>query len=677
MATDTLLYIIIAGIIALSLALFQYIYKTKKTSRLYIILAFFRFLSIFAILLLLINPKFEQTSFYNEKPNLIVAVDNSESVSYLNQESKVDDLLNGLRSNETLSERFNIEYYSFGNEMNQSDSLSFNESQSNLSTTFNRLSEVYEGSISPVLFITDGNQTYGNDYEFAAKRYKDPIYPVVLGDTVQYADLKIQQLNVNKYAYLKNKFPTEVIAVYNGEEPITTEFRIRSGSATVFSKNLQFNKDNTSQIITANLPANRVGVRTYVAELVPLQNEKNKINNAKNFAVEVIDQKTNVAVVSDISHPDLGALKKSIEHNEQRQADIIKPNDFLRSADNYQMVILYQPNNAFRQVFDVIDQLKLNSFIITGTKTNWSLINGIQSNYLQEITSQSESFQPTLNINYSTFIVEDLGFDDYPPLDSEFGELRFSIPFETILYKTINGNNTNEPLLATFESNQKREAILFGEGIWKWRAQDYINNNSFEDFDDFLGKLIQYLGSDQKRSRLNVDYESFYNGNDNVIISAQYFNKNYEFDSGKNLNITLKNKADNATSTIPFILKNNSYEVDLSGISSGEYSFTVSVNDENISRSGSINILDYNVEQQFLNANVTKLRRVATNSDGQSYFIDNTSQLANDLLSDKRFSIIQKSNKNIVPLIDFKYLLALIAISLALEWFMRKYNGLI
>ena len=61
------------------------------------------------------------------------------------------------------------------------------------------------------------------------------------------------------------------------------------------------------------------------------------------------------------------------------------------------------------------------------------------------------------------------------------------------------------------------------------------------DFDNFIGKLVQYLSSKKDASRLNVNYESFYNGNDNVKITAQYFNKNYEFDANANINIILKN----------------------------------------------------------------------------------------------------------------------------------------
>ena len=677
MQTQTITFIILAGIIALLLALFQYAYKAKLKGKRAWLLTALRFVTYFSIFLLLINPKFDKITYYNEKPNLVVAVDNSESISYLKQSQNTSDLITSLKGNEALNENFNLEFYRFGKEVNPLDSLSFNEKQSNLAQVFERLSEVYNNSISPTLIISDGNQTYGNDYAYMTKRYKQSIFSIILGDTTTYTDIKIQQLNVNRYAYLKNKFPVEVIATYNGNETVNTQLRISVGNSTVFTKPLAFSKTQTSQIVNFTLPANRVGVTSYRAQVVPLDNEKNTINNVKNFAVEVIDQKTNVAIVSDMLHPDLGALKKSIESNEQRNADILSTIEFLNKSDDYQLVIVYQPTNNFRALFSEIEKLKLNKIVITGTKTNWSLLNKLQSNYKQELTNQSEEYQPTLNQNYATFIVDNLNFGEFPPLQGAFGETSFTVPFETILFKTINGNEIDEPLFATFEINEKREALILGEGLWRWRAQSYINENSFNTFDNFIGKLVQYLSTNKRRTRLNVNYESFYNGNDNVRISSQFFNKNYEFEDNANLNITLKNKDTDAVKSFPFVLKNTSYEVDLSGLEPGNYSFTVKVNNENISKSGELKILDYNVEQQFLNANVNKLQTLANNSEGSSYFIDNTSTLANDLINDSRFATIQKSTKKVVPLIDWKYLLGLIALSLAAEWFIRKYNGLI
>jgi len=677
MQNQTLLYIILAGLIALTVALFQYVYRSKKRTKIYWVLAGLRFLTIFSILLLIINPKFNSVTYFNERPNLIVAVDNSESVAYLNQDQNVRQLVSQLKLNGELKANFNLQFFNFGKEVSQSDSLGFGDKQSNMAKAFERFTEVYSNDIAPVLLITDGNQTYGNDYTYMTKKLGQPVFPVVLGDTTTFSDLKIAQLNVNRYAYLKNRFPVEVIANYEGNTEVNTLLRISTGSYTVFTKSIKFSKSNSSEIVNFNLPASRVGIGSYKAELIPLENEKNRINNVKNFAVEVIDQKTNVAIVSEIIHPDLGAFKKAIESNERRQVNILNVKQFLKQPNNFQLIILYQPTNNFKSVFDEINRLKLNKFIVAGVETNWSILNGMQGNYKQQLTNQEENFQPSLNQNYSPFIVEDLNFSDYPPLLSEFGEITFEVPYETIFYKTINGTPLEEPLLATFESNNQREAVLFGQDIWRWRAQSYLDNGSFEDFDNFIGKLIQYLNSNQRKTRLKVNYESFYNGNDDIRVTAQYFNKNYEFDSNATLRITLTNKETKAVTELPFVLSNSNYQVNLSGIEAGDYAFTVRANGENVSKSGELKILDYNVEKQFLNANIDKLKSVANASNGEIYFIDDTSTLISDLIADSRFATIQKSAKKVVPLIDFKYLLAFIVFCLSAEWFIRKYNGLI
>ena len=79
----------------------------------------------------------------------------------------------------------------------------------------------------------------------------------------------------------------------------------------MFSEPISFSKSKTSQIVNINLPANRVGVGSYKAEIIPLDNEKNTVNNIKNFAVEVIDQKTNVAIVSEIITSRFRSFEKS------------------------------------------------------------------------------------------------------------------------------------------------------------------------------------------------------------------------------------------------------------------------------------------------------------------------------------------------------------------------------
>ena len=258
-----------------------------------------------------------------------------------------------------------------------------------------------------------------------------------------------------------------------------------------------------------------------------------------------------------------------------------------------------------------------------------------------------------------------------------FGDLEIFAPHEVVLDQYIDGIASESPMLVTMEVNGIRHAIWDGEGLWKWRAQSFLDTDSFEEFDNFFGKVVQYLASNKRRSRLEVTNETFYYNNNSIKVSAQYFDQNFVFDSRASLMITVTNSETNNKVILPMLLKNNFYEIDLNSLQAGDYKYSVSVSDQAVVRSGGFTILDFNVEQQFLNAEVTKLGRLATNTSGKAYFINETAVLIDALLADNRYQQIQKRAQKVVPLVDWKYLLGLIILLLATEWFIRKYNGLI
>ena len=80
MTTNTILLLLLSLLIAGSLSYFQYFYKAKTKSKVNLVLAFLRFLSIFAIMLLLINPIITRKTLEIVKTPLAVVVDNSSSI---------------------------------------------------------------------------------------------------------------------------------------------------------------------------------------------------------------------------------------------------------------------------------------------------------------------------------------------------------------------------------------------------------------------------------------------------------------------------------------------------------------------------------------------------------------------------------------------------------------------
>lgn len=676
MQIQTVLFILLAAIVALALVLFQYYYKNKRKGKLQIILSFLRFLAIFGTLLLIINPKFTKNEYTLEKTNLVLLVDNSSSMTSEDKAKVISDLSSLKNKMESSSESFNILNYRFGAELSNSDSLGFTEKSTNISKALAGLNEIFTGTNTAVLLFTDGNQTIGEDYEFYGKRQKFPIYPVVLGDTTKYDDISISQINANRYAFLKNKFPLEVFISYDGKEEVSSELQVFVDDKLVYKEKISLSNISNTKIVNTPIEASTVGIKNIKVIVPPLPNEKNTANNEKLLALEVLDEKTNVAIISTVQHPDIGALKKAIESNEQRLVSIYRPDTDLSKLQEVDVYILYQPDASFDKVYKQMQLRKSNSFTILGTYTDLNFINRIQNNYLVETGYPVQEFFASPNAAFSKFDISEFSVKGFPPLVSDAGPVNVLGIGEPLLKVRIKGVDMDQPLLTTAEEDTAKHAILVGENIWKWRVQNYRNDQTFKDFDAFLGKLILYLSTSKGKNRFVLDYSSIYNNSSETKIKATYFDEAFVFDSNASINIKVESKSTNTSVEVPMLLKDGYYEADLSNLPPGKYDFAATVTKGNLSRSGSFSILDFDAEKQFSSSNYAKLNRLAKNTGGKLYFPDQMDSLVKALETDPKFVPVQKSKQNVVPLIDFKFLLGIIIAALSLEWFIRKYNGL-
>jgi len=245
------------------------------------------------------------------------------------------------------------------------------------------------------------------------------------------------------------------------------------------------------------------------------------------------------------------------------------------------------------------------------------------------------------------------------------------------LSSRIRNVDTNSPLFAFTDNQGKRSAYLLGENIWKWRAQSYVDKKSFEQFDVFIDKTIQFLSSNDARKSLIVNHERFYNSGDALEITAQYFNKNYEFDEKARLSIAVTNTKTKKVKRYDLLKTTNSFKVNLDGLNPGSYTFTVKELNSNASYSNVFEILDFDIEKQFVNPDMAKLNQLANQTKGVVSVPNQMDQLIKILIENQDYKAIQKEVVKKTPLIDWYWLLVLIAISLAAEWFIRKYNGLL
>lgn len=679
MTTNSILLIVLSLVIAAGLSFYQYFYKAGQRNKITIWLALLRFVSIFALLLLLINPVVSRSTYEVEKTPLAIAVDNSASVADLKASQTARDLYQKLIQNKALLDKFDVQAYRFDSEFvpvtTPDAPFDFQGSQTNIDQAARSLKSLHKNKTFPTVLITDGNQTSGTDYAYSYNS-ANKVFPVVLGDTTTFMDLRVSQLNVNKYAFHKNKFPVEVFLQYSGNKNVTASFSIGQGGTVYNKQTVAFSPSKRSAVINVLLPADKIGLQVFKASVTSAASEKNTYNNVKNFAVEVIDQKTAVAVVSSISHPDISALKRAIESNPQRKVTIVKPNE-IKSLSDYNVLILYQPNPSFKPLLDQNKAAGVNTLIITGMATDFQFLHMNQNQLVFRMSAQPEEYLATFESQFNLFAADDIGFAQMPPLQNAFGTITLSGNVEVLLSARIRNIATGAPLLAFSENNGKRNAFLLGENIWKWRLQSHVEHKTFDKFDLLADKIIQFLASNNVRKSLVVNHESFYNSGEAIEISAQYFNKNYEFDQKAQLTIAVKNKASRQTKNFDLLKSGNAFKANLDGLPAGQYNFSVSERQSKTTYNGYFEVLDFDIEKQFVNPDLTKLTQLAAQTQGKVFMPDQVDVLIASLLAADDYKAVQKAIVKKTPLIEWIWLLVLIAISLAAEWFLRKYHGML
>ncbi|MBT4800152.1 MAG: hypothetical protein HOL96_02185, partial [Lentimicrobiaceae bacterium] len=186
----------------------------NKLSKLLTVLLFVtRFVVVSLLAFLLLSPYLKTKSKIVERPIMIIGVDNSSSLLLSSDSAyfrtRLDDELLKLRS--TLSDKCDVDIITFGEEINEYDSLSFDESLSDYSAFFSYIKETYSGqNVGAVLIAGDGITNSGVDPVSAASDLNWPIYSIALGDTIGSADVKISDVRFNSFVYKNDVFPIEV-----------------------------------------------------------------------------------------------------------------------------------------------------------------------------------------------------------------------------------------------------------------------------------------------------------------------------------------------------------------------------------------------------------------------------------------------------------------------------------
>lgn len=652
------------------LSYYQYFFK-KEIDRGLMLPAFFRFLGIFGLLLLLINPRYPSRQSVIVKPGLLVAWDATKSMRFSGAESQVKDVLARIRENQDLNDQFEVQYFGFGESLRLGDSLSFSSGQTDIDRALKQLNQLSSSQTSPIVLVSDGIQTVGRNYSYSGVDQK--VFPIIVGDTVQKNDLEINQVNANAYVTMGNLFEVEVFVTFSGDGSVTSELRLEKGNQVITRKSLSFSNKNRSQRVRFEVPSDKPGQHVYRINLTPFPNELETLNNQEIFEVEVVNSQMEIAVIYAFAHPDLGMIKQSLEREKKKEVKLIPVSEWNPEEDEASVHILFQPDERFRELFSYLNDKGKSYFLLAGASSDWNFLSGAQEAFRKRAMMLSEEADPVFAQEFQSFYQEDIGFKDFPSLRVNLGEIDFQIAHEPLLWQSINGIESGQPLLTVYQEEGVRRVALFGENIWKWRAFVFQRDRNFDRFDQFLEGLIQYLYLTERKESLELFYDKTNFDDQRVKIQARKYDSNLNLDLSTPLELRLAGEEQ----IYPMYVNTGYYEVQLGDLEPGNYSFRITDPSTEAMRSGNFEVVSYSAEQMSLTSDVSSMTYLAEKTSGTVFYPSQMEEAFTHLMNQPDFKPVEKIEKKRISLIDQKWLLALIVLSLIIEWIIRKYRGLV
>jgi hypothetical protein len=670
-------------------ALYAWLLYTKKTPwspRLNYLLAFLRFVVVSFLCFLLLSPVIRYISSSADKPVIVLAVDNSQSVGLFSDSAELTALNNRLQAMAaTLQEQnFAVDIKTLvpGTRTSDLRQVQYDQTATNLDQLLARVHTDYENrNLAGVVLVSDGMVNQGRSPVYGDFNYT--IYPVAVGDTVPKRDLILSSLLYNKVAYSGNRFPLVAEIRNEGFGPASANVILKENGRVIDRKALALQTTRQQHRVEFLLTAANPGKRHYEVEIEPLQGEFTFLNNRRHAYIDVVKGRLKVLLAAAAPHPDIKAIKGSIETNDNLEVDVYLPGVNPLKPEAYDLVILHQIPSRLqvgREVLEMVNRKQLPALYVLGAQSDLNTYNQLNTGLrIDRRGGQTDEVLGVPNPAFRKFaFAEGVAgrFEKYPPVDVPFADFNLAGNAEAILYQQVGKVKTNKPLLVLQNAPERRQATLLGDGIWQWKLAESADYEVPENFNKLVVNVVQLLSSQQNRKKLNVyPVKDEFDVSEEVAFEAELYNDVLERIYGHT--ITLKvTDAENNSRSFSFVNGENNSRLNAGSLPAGTYSYTAtSTVDRRVHQDkGEFVVQELQLEALNAQADHNLLYQLASKTDSRLYFPTQVEQLEADILN-AGYKNVLYSSESLEDLVNLRWLFFLLLGLVTAEWLIRKYNG--
>jgi hypothetical protein len=655
--------------------------KQDVNKTIYYLLFTLRFLIVSFLCFFLLNPLIKNTTTYTEKPIIIIAADNSASVTK-NRDSvfyKNEFPASLHKFNEALADKYEVHFIKFAGDVKEDDTLNFLGKETNLSNVFGEIQNNFEGkNVGAVVLATDGLYNTGSNPMSDLGNANYPVYTVALGDTTLQRDAFIKKINHNQTAYIGNQFPVEVqiqAADLQGKEAV---LNIMQDDKKLAEQKIKYTSNNYTGVLNFLLNADKAGVQRYQAILTFTDGEQIKNNNTMPFVVDVIDKREKILLLVGAPHPDVASLKQTIEANQSYEVEVQLAERFNTSLKPYSLLILHnvnQNNTAFK---------KLSTEIASNKTSVWQFSKNdfwaFPSVRFTSSISRYNDAEPIFNSGFSLFNVSNElknYLKEFPAVTCALTSYKVSNGAVALVNQQIGQVQTENPILVFADNGGQKSALFCAEGLWRWKLRDFADHENNTVFEELIQKTVQYLSVKADKSFFKVFTKKIINENEPLEFDAEAFNPSYELINEPEVSLVITDEAKKQF-TYTFSKTTNAYHLSPGNFPAGDYSYTaqVKIGNQLYTQKGAFTVKPLLAEFTSTTADHALLYNISKKTGGQLFYPKQLNDLQKKLLDNDNIKTLVHEQKQVNDFINLKALFFILLAFLSVEWFIRKYNGL-
>ena len=646
-------------------------------------MAALRALFVSGLAFFLLDPFLRFTEIEKEIPIILVGQDVSQSIA----ESDVTFDYSAYRRDlqaftDELSKDFDVRLFSFGDELAEGLSDSLRAPYTDYDVLLNDWSDRFtHQNIGALVIATDGRFNRGSDPRYRSQQFDAPTFTIALGDTTEERDSRIADVRNNELAFLGNRFPVQTLVQADGFKNQAITISLRQGSRLIKEEVVEVTTDRFSETLDFELEANAMGLQKFTLTVSGDLEERNTANNSRVFYVDIIDSRQKILLLTSAPHPDLAALRSSLQKNERFEIEQKFIGRDVFSLSDYNLVILYQPDFAqSNSLWKNLSESETPLWVFTG-----STIKGKPSApwqpliVIEQQDAEIDEVAPGYVDGFSLFKLSRgtlTWFSQVPPISVPFGTYTVNPGTELLFQQKVGSMSTELPLVAYGDRSGRRWAVVCGEGVWRWRVADFQLNKSHEHFDEWVLRSAQYLASNSRKERFRVESARLFNENEKIIMKAEVYNASFQSVTDPEVRITISNENEEE---FPFVFSRsgNGYRLNAGVLPKGSYTWEALAEQGGTAyvQRGVFTVRALEWELQNLRADHALLQQWAENSGGSMVRPNGLMALASQIAQNETVKPVLYEQSVLEELIEQRFLFFILLGLISLEWFFRKRNG--